>query len=111
MLSGAPVLRMFSVISSWEESTNFSYPSIHLHNTLQLPWLSEQNQPRFAPPAEVITIWNGFTFNVLFSVRILWSFSFMDGFLHRLTNDFLNSFLVEGRRSPRGDRLACSSDL
>lgn len=52
-----------------------------------------------------------FTFNVLFNVRILWSFSFMDGFLHRFTKDFLSSFLVEGRRSPRGDRLACSNDL
>lgn len=50
-------------------------------------------------------------FNVLFKVLILCSFSFIDGFLHRFTKDFLSSFLVEGRRSPRGDRLACSNDL
>lgn len=61
------------------------------------------------PPG--FTVQDCLTFNVLFKVLILWSFSFTDGFLHRLTKDFLSSFLVEGRRSPRGDRLACSNDL
>lgn len=35
----------------------------------------------------------------------------MEGFLLRLINDFLSSFFVDSRRSPMGDRLACSNDL
>lgn len=98
--------------SHYGDATRSALSSSH-RSTLSWLWISLQPAilclPSLLPPG--FTVWDCLTFNVLFKVLILWSFSFTDGFLHRLTKDFLSSFLVEGRRSPRGDRLACSSDL
>ena len=99
--------------SSRPTETRFAFtalPSAHT-NTLWPAGIPAEAAILYPPCTEFVHNLRLFTFNVLFKVRILWSFSFMDGFLHRFTKDFINSFLVEGRRSPRGDRLACSNDL
>lgn len=51
------------------------------------------------------------TFKVLFRILSWCSFSLTTGSLHLFIKDFLYSSLVEIRRSPKGDRLACSKAL